>query len=208
MKNSSSTIKPITASNGDILTIDDLIASVDCADVDWEMARFAFSDENVKDELDICLLDFFKDQQSWQQVDKYYLEEYPCCEFHALIRVIERRAKNEWLNQAMMKGWEDVMYEDQYKSFSELNSFEKAVYQKSQARGFRLGYTEHKGNGQKKKNWITDIIMGGLPYEVTVCFVGKGPDVKDTKSNPWTSEKAFIHIEEGNSRTILRLYHE
>lgn len=207
MKNSLTTIKPITASNGDILSIDDLIECVECAEIDWEMARFAFNDENAMTDIDICLLDFFKDQQSWQQVDKYYLEECSFSKFHALKRVIERRAGIEWEYLAKKRDWEHVMHENQYKSFCELNPFEKAVYQKAQTRGFRLGYTEHKDNGQKKNYWITNTIMGFFPYEVTVCFAGKDIDVKDSKSNIWTSEKAFIHIEEGDSRTELRLYH-
>ena len=100
------------------------------------------------------------------------------------------------------------MHENQYKSFCELNPFEKAVYQKAQTYGFRIGYTEYKNNGQKKNYWIADTTMGYLPYEVTVCFAGKDINAKDAKANPWTSEKAFIHIEVGDSHTELRLHHE
>ena len=208
MKNSSNTIKPITASNGAIITIDDLIEAIDFADVNWDMAAFAFEETGAILPIDICILDFFKDQQAWDKIDKTFVEEYAYNKYNALTAAIERRAKVEWTYLASKRDWKHIMHKDQFKKICNLNPFEKILFNNAVDSGFKHSFSEYMDKEESQDYWTSIVKQDYSTYQVTICLTNQGKEKKDSTICPWTSEKAFIHIEEGNSRTELRLYHE
>lgn len=206
MKNSLTTIKPIKASNGVILTIDDLFDAISFARINWNIATFAFEETGATLPIDICILDFFKDQQAWDKLDKFFVEEYAYNKYNALKTAIERYARVEWTYLALKRGWKNIMHRDQFKKICDLNRFESLIFNIAVKLGFKHSFSEYKDKNTSQDYWTSNVEWDYPTYQVTICLPNQ--DKKDSTTCPWTSEKAVVHIEKRDSRTELRLYHE
>lgn len=69
------TNQTITASNGTVLTIDDLKEAIKIAEINWDKVAYALKNLPSNDALDICMYDFFEDDVAWDMVDEIFIEK-------------------------------------------------------------------------------------------------------------------------------------
>lgn len=173
----------IAASNGIILSADDLKKAVETADVNWTLA--AYASQHSKDPIDICTNDFF-DTDHWKSVDDLFVQKYEMFEDipNALASVIESRAES-WSEKAdREKAIEEKSYTEYDRPFSleyaqlyiECNHEEDffsecgidAVYSKV---SFVDNYTGCEFDGEYSK-YNYSFIWGDVSYEVSLLYKG------------------------------------
>ena len=200
------TTYPIITSNGAKLTLDILKEAVEFAIVDWTMVAFAFGNNASFSPFDICLADFFNSQK-WHEVDSFFLEECDVWDYkgvpddktsmYALAHVISRRAEIDWMYLAKKRGWDILMQPYLFKAYDNLNIFEADIYRSAMKNGFKLRYKDKDKDGQIRKYWVTSALYGERTFMVVVTFADIDRNVHGMADTIWTSENAYINIEEG-----------
>lgn len=197
---------PIITSNGAKLTLDTLKEAVECASVDWTMVAFAFGKDATISPFDICLTDFFN-SQTWHEVDGFFLEECELWDYKdvpndkatlfGLAHAISRRAEIDWTYLAKKRGWDTLMKSHLFKAYDKLNLFEASIYRSAMKNGFKLRYKDKGNDGKIRKYWATSTNYGERTFMVVVTFADIDRDVHGMADTIWTSESAYINIEEG-----------
>ncbi len=185
-----------TASNGIILTTEDLEKAIKLANVDWAEAAYANDGADSKNPIDICIFDFWGD--SWDLVDEVFVDNYDDCDedkLTALAKVIEGRASiwHDWANQA--KEAEEEVYRVKGEPFSldYANLFIKCEYQEyyyddgleAVLNHAHFLYSPACHNDQKKCTEYSDeFVWGKVKYLVTLCYTDERIKRGDADGQP------------------------
>lgn len=114
-------IHTITASNGIILTTDDLKEAIKNAEIQWDKVAYAFPKVKSKEAFDICVYDFFEDNDSWNLVDNIFVEECQKGDSDKktiLANTIKKRAEVWYGTARSKKKNEELLYRADKKPFS------------------------------------------------------------------------------------------
>ena len=171
-----------TASNGIILTTEDLKEAIKIADVNWTEAAYANDGTKSKDPIDICIFDFFGD--SWDLVDENFVGNYDDCnkdKHIALAHVIEGRASvwHDWACQAKENEEQCYRVKGEPFSLSYAELFIKCEYQEyyfddgleAVLNHANFLYSQACHNDKRKcMEYSNEFVWGKVKYLVTRCY--------------------------------------